>query len=118
VRLDPTALGDPLAFRVATGVALGLFVGKPLGVLLVSWLAVRAGLAALPNGVGFPMLLGAGVLAGIGFTMALFLTALAFEDPRLAAASKVGVFAASVLATGCGLALLARVLPRARAAER
>ena len=115
VALDPAALADPLARRVAQGVALGLFVGKPLGVLLSSWLAVRLGLAALPTGVGFSHLLGAGLLAGIGFTMALFLTALAFEDPALAAASKLGVMGASVLAAACGIALLARVLPRSEA---
>jgi NhaA family Na+:H+ antiporter len=112
VAIDPTALSDPLALRVSLGVALGLLVGKPLGVTLVCWLAVRAGVAALPGGVGWAALLGAGILAGIGFTMALFITALAFEDPALAAASKLGVMAASVLATAGGVAWLARALPR------
>jgi NhaA family Na+:H+ antiporter len=113
VAIDPTALSDPLALRVALGVALGLLVGKPLGVTLVCWLAVRAGVAVLPGGVGWAALLGAGILAGIGFTMALFITTLAFEDPALAAASKLGVMAASVLATACGVVWLARALPRA-----
>src|SRR5215468_2085039 len=113
VALDPAALSDPLARRVAIGVALGLLVGKPLGVTLCSWLALRLGLAALPTGVGLRLVLGAGVLAGIGFTMALFLTALAFEEPALTAASKVGVMGASALAAAGGIALLARALPRA-----
>jgi len=113
VSLDPAALADPLARRVALGVAIGLVVGKPLGVMLVSWLAVQLGLAVLPTGVGFRHVLGAGLLAGIGFTMALFLTALAFEESALAAASKLGVMAASVLAAAAGLLLLARMLPRA-----
>src|SRR5262249_13764025 len=75
-------------------------------------------LAALPQGVGFRLLLGAGVLAGIGFTMAIFLTTLAFKDPALVAASKLGVMVASVLAASCASALLARSLPREGSAER
>jgi len=113
VVLEARALSDPLALRVAQGVAIGLVVGKPLGVMLLCWLAVRLGLAALPAGVGWASLFGAGILGGIGFTMALFLTALAFDDASLAAASKLGVMGASVLAAAGGTAWLARVLPRA-----
>jgi NhaA family Na+:H+ antiporter len=111
VRFEVEALLDPLAARVSIAVGLGLLLGKPVGVTLVSWLAVRARIAVLPTGVGFGAILGAGALAGIGFTMALFITALAFSDARLVAASKVGIFAASVLAMLAGLAVLARVLP-------
>ena len=93
-------------------VTLGLLVGKPLGITLLSWLAVRAGLAVLPPGVGWSAIFGAGILGGVGFTMALFITALAFDDPALAAASKLGVIGASVVAAGLGMACLARVLPR------
>ena len=110
--LDAGALDDPLAARVTLAVALGLLVGKPLGITLFSWLAVRAGLAALPAGVGWGALLGAGILGGIGFTMALFITSLAFPDEALAAASKLGVIAASVAAAILGIACLARALPR------
>jgi NhaA family Na+:H+ antiporter len=108
--LEADSLGDPLARRVTIAVALGLLVGKPLGITLLSWLGVRAGLAALPAGVGWSALLGAGILGGIGFTMALFITSLAFPDEALAAASKLGVFAASVAAAILGVAWLARVL--------
>jgi NhaA family Na+:H+ antiporter len=111
VRLEADALADPVASRVMIAVALGLVLGKPLGITLVSWLAVRLGIAALPQGVSWGAILGAGVLAGIGFTMALFITALAFEDAVLVAASKVGILGASVVATVVGLALLGRVLP-------
>ena len=111
--LEADALADPLAPRVMLAVALGLLVGKPVGITLLSWLAVRAGIATLPSGVGWTALLGAGCLGGIGFTMALFITALAFQDPALAAASKIGVMAASVLATAGGLLVLGRALPRA-----
>jgi NhaA family Na+:H+ antiporter len=112
VALDARALGDPLASRVTLGVALGLLLGKPLGIALFAWLAVKARLAVLPPGVGWGAVFGAGVLGGIGFTMALFITALAFEDPALAAASKVGVLGASVTAAALGMACLARALPR------
>jgi NhaA family Na+:H+ antiporter len=112
VPIDRTALADPLARRVSLAVALGLLVGKPLGVAVASFAAVQLRLAVLPAGVGWAAVLGAGILAGIGFTMALFLTALAFEDPALAAASKLGVLVASALATGGGVALLSRALPR------
>lgn len=111
VRLEGAALLDPLASRVSIAVGLGLFLGKPIGVTLVSWLAVRARIAALPEGVGWGAILGAGALAGIGFTMALFITALAFEDATLVAASKLGILVASVLVTVAGPALLVRVLP-------
>jgi len=115
VPIQADALGDPLARRVSLAVALGLLLGKPLGIGGLSWLAVRLRLAALPSGVGWGSLFGAGALGGIGFTMALFVTALAFQDPTLAAASKLGVLVASLGASGLGLAILVRTLPPAPA---
>ena len=112
VVIDAAALRDPLASRVTLAVALGLLVGKPLGITLFSWLAVKSGLAVLPPGVGWGAIFGAGILGGVGFTMALFITTLAFEAPGLAAASKLGVIGASVVAAGLGMGCLARVLPR------
>jgi NhaA family Na+:H+ antiporter len=112
VTLDASTLGDADGLRVALAVALGLLVGKPLGIAAFALAAVKLRLAALPAGVGAGAVLGAGWLGGIGFTMALFITALAFGEGPLTAAAKVGVLAASVLACLAGLALLARVLPR------
>jgi Na+:H+ antiporter, NhaA family len=112
VTLDATTLGEPPGTQVALAVALGLLLGKPLGIAAFAFVAARLGLAALPAGVGFGALLGAGLLGGIGFTMALFITALAFGEGPLAAAAKVGVLGASVLACLAGLVVLARVLPR------
>jgi NhaA family Na+:H+ antiporter len=112
VVIDTGALADPLALRVALGIGAGLLVGKALGVTLFCWVAVRLGMARLPAGVGWGSLFGTAILGGIGFTMALFITALAFTDPALAAASKVGVMIASVVATVCGVAVLSRTLPR------
>ncbi len=95
---------------VATGVALGLVVGKPLGVLLACAVTVRLGLARLPTGVTARHLVVVGTVAGVGFTMALFIAQLAFESPALLAAAKVGILAASavagILALGLGIALL------------
>jgi NhaA family Na+:H+ antiporter len=112
VALDASSLGDTQMQRVAIAVVLGLLFGKPIGITLFAWLAVRSGVAELPSRVGWSQILGAGILAGIGFTVALFIAALAFEDARLIAGAKVGILAASLLATVLGAALLARVLPR------
>jgi NhaA family Na+:H+ antiporter len=111
VTLEANTLGEPPGTRVALAVALGLLLGKPLGITAFALVAVRLRLAALPAGVGPGALLGAGLLGGIGFTMALFLTALAFGNGALSAAAKVGVLGASVLACLAGLAVLARALP-------
>jgi NhaA family Na+:H+ antiporter len=112
VAIDAKALADPLAGRVVLGVSLGLLVGKPVGITLFAWLAVKTKLAVLPPGVGWGAIFAAGVLGGVGFTMALFITALAFDEPALAAASKLGVLGASTLAAGLGMACLTRALPR------
>jgi len=112
VALDASSLGDASAQRVALGVALGLLLGKPAGITILSWLAVRLGVAELPSGVGWFQIVAAGLLAGIGFTVALFIAALAFPDATLVAGAKVGILAASLLATLGGAALLAKALPR------
>ncbi len=90
------------------GVFCGLLLGKPLGIFLFSWLAVRLGLADLPQQVNWRQIAGVGVLAGIGFTMSLFITNLAFSSPQLVTDAKVGIFAASLLAGILGYLLLAR----------
>lgn len=94
--------------EVALGASLGLLLGKPLGVFGVSWLAVRLGIAALPEGVTWPMILGAGFLGAIGFTMSLFVATLAFEgSASLLNQAKIGVLSASVVAALAGLGFLA-----------
>lgn len=96
---------DAAAWHAALGAFVGLVVGKPIGILLVSWLVVRAGIATLPVGITLRHLIVLGMVAGIGFTMALFIAQLAFVDPRLLAAAKLGVLVASALAGVAGLAL-------------
>jgi NhaA family Na+:H+ antiporter len=96
------------ALSVASGVTVGLVLGKPLGVLLACALVVKLGVATLPRGIGFRELTVLGFAAGIGFTMALFIAQLAFKDPELLAAAKLAVLAASGVAAI--VALIAGVL--------
>ena len=108
VDVRPAAAADP----VAVAVAAGLVVGKPLGIVGFSLLAVRLGLARLPAGVGVLTLVGAGCLGGIGFTMSLFVAGLAFPDPARLDAAKLGVLAGSGLSAAVGGLVLWRALPR------
>ncbi|MCS7066285.1 MAG: Na+/H+ antiporter NhaA, partial [Fimbriimonadales bacterium] len=91
--------------RVLWGVTLGLLLGKPLGITLASWLAVRAGIARLPAGVGWVHILGVGFLGGIGFTMALFIAQLAYDEHTLNLA-KMGVLIGSAIAGVVGFVLI------------
>jgi NhaA family Na+:H+ antiporter len=104
VALSPAVLGghEPLMLAIVCG----LFVGKPLGLVLACVLAVRMGWAIKPNEYSWRQLVGAGALAGIGFTMSLFIAAQAFPDPEAFAASKIAVFAASVISAIAGVAIL------------
>ncbi len=99
-------LGDPVALAVAAGLVLG----KPLGVLLAAFVVVKLVTRTLPEGLTWRIMLGAGALAGIGFTMSLFIANLALDEPGLGAA-KVGVLGASVLAATLGMLTLRAVLP-------
>lgn len=91
---------------VTLGVIVGLFLGKPLGILAFCWAAVKLGLAELPKGVSFRLLHAASVVCGIGFTMALFIGSLAFPSPAEYDAAKLGVLVASALSALLGLSLL------------
>jgi NhaA family Na+:H+ antiporter len=92
------------AQAVTLGVALALVLGKPVGVLSASWLAVRLGWCSLPPGVNWSGVALVGLLAGIGFTMSIFIANLAFDDANLLGAAKLGVLLASLLAALLGLA--------------
>jgi len=105
-------LMEVLANPLALGIIIGLVIGKPLGICLLSWLAVRAGSSALPGGVTWGQIAGAGCLAGIGFTMSLFISDLAFDNETLIATAKVGILAASLASGVCGFFILSRSLPK------
>ena len=85
------------------GILMGLTLGKPIGILLFSALAVQLKTASLPNGVAWKHILAAGMLAGIGFTMSIFITILAFPDPLTIVSSKVAILVASLLSAFIGL---------------
>jgi Na+:H+ antiporter, NhaA family len=97
---------------VGLGVMAGLVVGKPVGLLVFSWLAVRLGIGSLPEGVGWGALGAVSFLAGIGFTMALFIADLAFAGQPALDQAKIAILAASALAGVTGYALLRLTLPR------
>lgn len=100
-----------LTAPVSVAVMLGLVIGKPVGILSLSWLSIRAGLAKLPDGVGWRALAGAGFLAGIGFTMALFIADLALVEPLLDTA-KIGILSGSILSAALGMTILRLTLPK------
>jgi NhaA family Na+:H+ antiporter len=102
-------VGEPIALAVATG----LIVGKPLGVVLFGLAAVRVGLAKFPAGVNAKVLVGAGCLAGIGFTMSIFIASLAFDEPHHLAEAKIGILVGSGVSAALGCVLLRWFLPGA-----
>jgi NhaA family Na+:H+ antiporter len=112
VELTPGGLGAAIKEPVFVGIALGLVIGKQLGILSFSWIAVRAGLSELPRGVGWGHIYGVGLLAGIGFTMSIFIGTLAFDEARLLETAKLAILCASVVSGVLGLLILKRVTGR------
>jgi NhaA family Na+:H+ antiporter len=101
-----------LSNPISLGIILGLVLGKQIGVFLFSWLAIKTGRAALPTGVSWGQMWGVSCLAGVGFTMSLFISELAFEDPELVSEAKIGILMASLIAGVLGYLVLTRALPR------
>lgn len=97
---------------IGLGVVFGLFLGKQVGVFVFTWLAVRFAGAVLPEGVTWKQVYGAACVAGIGFTMSLFVSGLAFGDPALVDEAKIGILGGSLLSGAWGAFVLSRVLPR------
>jgi NhaA family Na+:H+ antiporter len=98
---------EALSSPVSLGIIAGLVLGKSLGLTLFSWLAIKVGLAVMPSRVTWPQLFSATWLAGIGFTMSLFITNSAFDNPSLLATAKISILLASLLSATIGVALLA-----------
>ncbi|HEX2995703.1 MAG TPA: Na+/H+ antiporter NhaA, partial [Anaerolineales bacterium] len=88
------------------GVFAGLFLGKPLGIFLASFLAVKTRLSQLPTELSWKHILGAGFLGGIGFTMSIFITLLAFEEPEIVQSTKISILLSSLLAGISGFLIL------------
>jgi NhaA family Na+:H+ antiporter len=107
-------VGAALRNPVAWGVIAGLIIGKPVGIMLFSWLAVRLGIARLPPAITWRQIVGVGCLGGVGFTISLFITELAFGEGALAHAARVGIVVGSLVAGTVGYVVLRAVLPPPR----
>ncbi len=116
VALGGMTLAD-LRAPVPLGIALGLFLGKQLGVFGFAWVAARTGLCRLPEGVSWAQIYGAALLAGIGFTMSLFIGTLAFADPSHAAGVRLGVLSGSILSAVVGYTVLRMATQSVRPTE-
>ena len=105
IRLESQMLAD-LSGNVGLGIMLGLLVGKPLGITLMSWVAVKVKISSLPEGVSWPQIAGLGLVAGIGFTMSIFIAMLSFREPHYQTEAKFSILTASVLAGALGFLFL------------
>ena len=105
VSLHNLSLSD-LAHGVPLGIALGLFVGKQVGIMSFVWCAVRLGLARLPDGITWQQIYGVAVIAGIGFTMSLFIGTLAFSDAASQDIVRIGVLTGSAMSALLGFVIL------------
>jgi len=104
-------IGESISSPISIGIILGLIVGKPVGIVTMAWIAVKLGIAQLPKGVTWNQITGVGFLAGIGFTMSLFVTELAFKDAHvLADEAKLGIIFASLISGVIGYFYLSRNL--------
>ncbi|ODX39028.1 hypothetical protein BBM02_05100 [Vibrio parahaemolyticus] len=101
ISLTSTNATSPITFAVF----LGFVFGKPIGIVLFSWISVRLRVAMLPENMNWGMILGGGMLAGIGFTIALFISELAYSTDQINAA-KLGIFSASICSALLGLTFL------------
>jgi NhaA family Na+:H+ antiporter len=97
-----------LVHPISVGIICGLMLGKPIGIVTLSWLSTRAGVASLPTGVSWRHILGAGLLGGIGFTMSLFVANLAFDASQNLEIAKVGILAPSLISGIAGAIVLLR----------
>jgi Na+:H+ antiporter, NhaA family len=104
---------DGISQSHTQGIIAGLVIGKPLGIWLLSFIAVSLGLCKLPYGLNWKKIAGAGFLGGIGFTMSIFITLLAFNDPYIVNNSKFAILLASVIAGFIGYIILMRALKEA-----
>jgi NhaA family Na+:H+ antiporter len=115
VEVSGDSLGDAATSPVTIGVIVGLVVGKLVGVAGAIALATRLGIGRLPEGVSARHILGMAGIAGIGFTVSIFVAGLAFDEPGVTDEAKIGVLVASVIAAGVGSLILLRGTPTAAA---
>ena len=104
--------GTAIFSAVSVAVAVGLFVGKSIGITFFAWLGCKLGMAELPEGINFKNILGVAILGGLGFTMAIFIASLAFADPFMLDQSKIGIFIGSLLSGIIGSYALSIMFPK------
>ena len=117
VALGGDAIEDAGRSTIAAGVLFGLAIGKPVGVTLACFVAVRLGWATLPEGVGWRSVAATGALAGIGFTVAIFISNLAFDDPALVDEAKIAILVASAISAVIGYTALRSMAGDGQGAE-
>lgn len=117
VFLSSDAFKDPEAFYISAGIIGGLLVGKSLGIIAGAWLIVKLKITTLPQDVTWSHIIGAAMLAGIGFTLSIFIAELAFEGTKYIDAAKLAIFVASILSATGGLFVLKLISRRKPAAE-
>jgi len=103
------SVSEALSSEISQGVAFGLLIGKPAGIFLATWLAVRLGIASLPRSMNWWQVLGVGLLGGVGFTVALFVDELAFDSEALIIDGKMGILAGSLISAIIGYVMLVLV---------
>lgn len=112
VTIDFSTVGEVVFSKLALGIIVGLVVGKQIGVFGFTWLVVKAKFAVLPKGVNWGHIYGVSWLSGIGFTMSLFITTLAFKDPAFIETAKIAILIASVMAGAVGYFILKKVIQK------
>jgi NhaA family Na+:H+ antiporter len=110
--LLPGEIWRNLTAANSIGIILGLVLGKPTGIFIFSYLAVKIGFGVLPNSINWKLIFGAACLAGIGFTMSIFITNLAFSENAFVVSSKLSVIVASTISCVFGLVFLNKAIPQ------
>jgi NhaA family Na+:H+ antiporter len=105
---------EAITSPISIGIIVGLFMGKQLGIFAFSWVAVKLKMASLPEGVTWGKIYGAGILAGIGFTMSLFIASLALTNPSMLDLAKIGVLSGSLISGAFGFILLKIILSKGK----
>ncbi len=108
IEISNESLSEAASSPVTIGIIMGLVVGKPVGIVAAAWLADVTRIGRRPAGVTWRHIIGAGALAGIGFTVSIFVTGLAYDDPVIVADAKIGVLVASIIAAMLGVITLSR----------
>ncbi|MBX3101211.1 MAG: Na+/H+ antiporter NhaA [Bacteroidetes bacterium] len=117
IHLHPGAVMEEITHPISLGIITGLFVGKQAGVFLFAWLAIRLGVARLPGGTRMSQLYAVSLLCGIGFTMSMFISELAFTEQAFKETAKIGILLGSILSGVAGFLLLKYLLPQKPADE-